>query len=85
MKDFKKYFIGSGKVSEYTAIVSPIKNGREVAKATALSHQEKIEKNYFCKFRKKIKRQFEFQNQVLDLTSRSSTTQNEFSFPQNAI
>ena len=34
---FQKYFIRSGKVPQYTAIAGPRKNGRKVAKTTALS------------------------------------------------
>ena len=33
---FRKYFIRSSKVSEYTTIAGPRKNRREVAKTTAL-------------------------------------------------
>ena len=81
---FQKYLIGSDKVPEYTAVLGPRKNGREVAKTTALS-TGKIKKLLLQTQKENQERQLEFQKQVLELTSHSSPIENEFSFSQKNI
>ena len=50
-----------------------------------LSQQEKIEKLLQQTQKENQERQLEFQKQVLELTSRNSPIENEFSFSQNVI
>ena len=82
---FQKYFIRFAKVPEYTAIVGPRKNEREVAKITALSTGKNRKITSANSEKENQERQDEFQKQVLELTSHSRPIENEFSFSQNII